>query len=321
MADTEAQGGDVLSPEEMDVLSQESTSDDSISLYDFHQPAHRLKVRMPGLEAINERFVKAWPEQLEELWHKEIQLTPPELQLVTFKDYINSLSLNALAMPLVNSALKGRSLAVFDADLVYLMVDSFFGGQGSLKQVKTAREYTSSEWRLAEKTLIQAFDLLHNAWQPVADCRFDIEPDYRDIVLDDCIDDNEVMVISKFGFTVDSETSLAEFHLSIPFSHLEPFKTTLLTTGHRDQSENNQSFQIDLAKRMQETELQLRCVFARAKVSVGELIQFKTGDFIPFVMQDVVPAYIGDVHVLNGRVGVQDNKAAIKFQGWHQPAN
>jgi flagellar motor switch protein FliM len=101
MADRE-----VLSQDEVEALA-EGVSKGDIALgadkrpigevfpYDFHQPAHLLKARLPSLEKINERISSLYQKSLFGLLQKYIEISVAEVELVKQGDYIAKLSSNA----------------------------------------------------------------------------------------------------------------------------------------------------------------------------------------------------------------------------------
>ena len=173
---------DILSQEEIDALLH-GVDDGDINIesdivqgdfsdYDLTSQDRIIRGRMPTLELINERFARQTRVSLFNMLRRSAEVSIGGVQVQKFGEYIQTLyvptSLNMVRM----QPLRGMALFVFEAKLVFKLVDNFFGGDGHHAKVD-GREFTPTELRVVQMLLDQAFKDLEEAWKPLFDINFD----------------------------------------------------------------------------------------------------------------------------------------------------
>ena len=129
---------DILSQEEIDALLH-GVNDGDINIeseviqrdfsdYDLTSQDRIIRGRMPTLELINERFARHTRVSLFNMLRRSAEVSIGGVQVQKFGEYIQTLyvptSLNMVRM----QPLRGMALFVFEAKLVFKLVDNFFGG-------------------------------------------------------------------------------------------------------------------------------------------------------------------------------------------------
>jgi flagellar motor switch protein FliM len=131
---------DLLSQDEIDALlhgvddglvETETDADPaSVKSYDLTSQDRIVRGRMPTLEMINERFARYTRISMFNLLRRSADVAVGGVQVMKFGEYVHSLyvptSLNLVKM----KPLRGTSLFILDAKLVFKLVDNFFGGDG-----------------------------------------------------------------------------------------------------------------------------------------------------------------------------------------------
>ena len=128
---------DLLSQDEIDALLHgvddgdidpyDETDEAGIKSYDLASQDRIVRGRMPTLEMINERFARYTRISLFNLLRRNADVSTGGVQIMKFGEYIHTLyvptSLNLCKV----RPLRGTSLFVLDAKLVFKLVDNFFG--------------------------------------------------------------------------------------------------------------------------------------------------------------------------------------------------
>ncbi|MBA3582148.1 MAG: flagellar motor switch protein FliM [Gammaproteobacteria bacterium] len=322
---------DVLSKDEMDALTDNAYEEEiviekngkpaggRVLQYDFHQPAHLLKARLPALDMINERFCKLFQNGLFNLLHHMAEITSSEIEMLKYTDFINSVALDASISRAKIPELNGAFLIILDASLVYVIVDCFFGGPGRSRASTGEREFTSLEARIIEKLLTSAFKDLQNAWRPVAQLTFEYMHQERHGQLEGLGDTSEIMVRSRFKITIGDEVS--EMQIVLPFSLLEPLRPLLASGVRKEHPESDDSWVRLLTDRVQETHVGISAIFAETDITLGELLSLKAGDFISLMMEEDTVVYADEIALFKGKIGVSNQAAAVRLTEWIKPEN
>lgn len=173
---------DLLSQDEIDALlhgvddglvqTESASEPGSIKSYDLTSQDRIVRGRMPTLEMINERFARYTRISMFNLLRRSADVAVGGVQVMKFGEYVHSLyvptSLNLVKI----KPLRGTSLFILDAKLVFKLVDNFFGGDGRHAKIE-GREFTPTELRVVRMVLDQCFVDLKEAWQAIMPVSFE----------------------------------------------------------------------------------------------------------------------------------------------------
>ncbi|MCG8434364.1 MAG: flagellar motor switch protein FliM, partial [Gammaproteobacteria bacterium] len=227
---------DALSQDEVDALlngvdngeveteSEEAPAKDA-EPFDFLARERIVRGRMPTLEMINSRFARYFKTGMFNLLNRVAEISMEDIEQSRFSDYVNAVpapaSINIVKIP----PLKGSALFVFDAKLVFTIVDNFFGGDGRVPEAMEEREFTTAESRLVQKILQRVFTDMQEAWSNVCKLNFEYvmtetNPSFANIVTP-----SELVVVSRVYIELDGGGG--ELHIVMPYSMLEPIRELL----------------------------------------------------------------------------------------------
>ena len=300
-------GGDV------DTESDEHPLDGSIRDYDFASEDRIVRGRMPTLEMVNERFSRHFRISLFNMLRRSAEISVGGVEMMKFSEYVHSLfvptSLNMIRV----KPLRGTGLLVLDPKLVFIIVDNFFGGDGRYHAKIEGREFTPTEQRVIQMLLELAFKDLHAAWAPVMQLDFEflnseVNPQFANIV-----SPTEVVVCSKFH--VELEGGGGDFHVTLPYSMLEPMREILDAGVQSDRSDVDERWMVALREEIKGAEVELSSTLAEAQMTLRDILKMKPGDVIPIEMPELVTIRAEDVPVFRGTLGAAHENLAIKIKG------
>ena len=152
---------DLLSQEEIDALLKGVSGEEESAPSEAsgkarvrpYNPAtqHRvIRERLHALDIINERFARYFRTSLFNLIRRSADITVDSVRYQSYSDFSRNVpvptNLNLLAM----KPLRGTALVVFPPNLVFMVVDNLFGGDGRFLTKSEGREFTSTEQRMQE---------------------------------------------------------------------------------------------------------------------------------------------------------------------------
>lgn len=283
--------------------------------YDFASQDRIVRGRLPTLEMINERFARTWRIGLFNLLRRSADLSVRGVDLMRFGEYMHSLqvptNLNLVRM----KPLRGTALVVYEPRLVFTVVDNFFGGNGKYHTRIEGREFTPTEMRVIQLLLKQTFADLVEAWAPVIPVEFEymnseVNPHFANI-----ISPREYIVVSRFH--VELEGGGGEFHVSFPYSMLEPIREQLDAGVQSDRIEKDEGWTNAMRRQLQDAQVELSSAIAQRTISLRELSRLKVGDVIPIELPDTVVLNVEQVPLFSGEFGTHNGKNAIKVTRVH----
>ena len=225
---------DLLSQDEIDALLHgvddgDIDTDDNqdaggVFSYDLTTQDRIVRGRMPTLEMINERFARYTRISMFNLLRRTADVSVGGINIQKFGEYVHTLYVPTSLNMVKFRPLRGTALIVFDAKLVFKLVDNFFGGDGRHAKIE-GREFTPTELRVVKMVLEQAFIDMKEAWRAVLPIDFDhvnseVNPSMANIV-----SPSEVVVVSSFHVELDGGGG--EMHITIPYSMIEPIREML----------------------------------------------------------------------------------------------
>lgn len=313
---------DILSQDEIDALLHGvdevagETPDDGepgqARSFDFNSQERIVRGRMPTLEMINERFARLFRIGLFNMLRRTPEVSVKGVDMVKFGEYVHSLfvptSLNIVRI----NPLRGSSLCIVDPKLVFMLVENFFGGDGRYYTKVEGREFTATELRVVRKVLDQAFASLEEAWSPVMPVEFEymhseVNPQFANIV-----SPSEVVVVCRFH--VELEGGGGEFHVTIPYTNIEPIREQLNAGVQSDRNEVDERWTRSLREEMKSAEVELSSELTTVRLSLRDLYGLRPGDVIPCDLPELVTVSAEGTPVFRARYGESNGQAALKVE-------
>ncbi|MCG5494058.1 flagellar motor switch protein FliM [Ectothiorhodospira variabilis] len=316
---------DVLSQDEIDALlhgvdsgavetEEDFLAHDGVARgYDLTTQDRIVRGRMPTLDMINERFARYMRIGMFELLRRSAEISVLGIKMMKFGEYVHSLYLPTSLNMVRVKPLRGTALFVIDPKLVFILVDNFFGGDGRYPAKIEGREFTPTELRVIRMLLEQSFRDYKQAWAPVMDLEFEysrseVNPQFANIV-----SPTEVVVVCSFQVELDGGGG--EFHITMPYSMIEPIRDQLDTGLQSDRADVDDRWPKALREELKMIQVEVSATLAEAELTVAEMINLKPGDVIPIEMPENIILRAEDVPVLRGEFGISNGFNALKIVG------
>lgn len=317
---------DLLTQDEIDALLHgvdsgdiESDGDEPLDegtakSYDFASQDRIVRGRLPTLEMINERFARHFRISLFSMLRRTAEISVGGVQMLKFSEYMHSLFVpTSLNMVKINP-LRGTSLFVIDPNLVFTIVESFFGGDGRFHTKVEGREFTPMELRIVHMILQQGFLDLRDAWRPVLPVEFvyvssEVNPQFAAIV-----SPTEVVVVCTFH--VELEGGGGDLHITLPYAMIEPIRELLDAGVQSDRGDQDERWAHALHDEIKTSVIPMNTIFTRVDLTLKDLMNMKPGDIIPIDMPETVTTYSEDIPLFRGKLGNYNGNYAVQIKEW-----
>ncbi len=313
---------DFLSQEEVDALLKGVTGEEDaapaeedtggVKAYDLGRQERIVRGRMPTMELINERFARYLRIGLFNYMHRSTEISVGPIRVQKYSEFIRNLVVPTNLNLIQVKPLRGTGLVVLDPNLVFLIVDNMFGGDGRFHTRVEGRDFTATEQRIIQGLLGVIFAEYEKAWKPVYPISFEYMRSEMNTQFANIATPSEVVV--AVTFTVELSGNTAEMHICLPYSMVEPIRDVLYSTMHSEQASADKRWTGTLTRQLQTAEVELVVTLGSAKTTFGEIINMKVGDVIPLSVADFVNAAVDGVPVLACRYGIQNGQYALKIE-------
>ena len=314
---------DFLSQEEVDALlrgvtgeSDEPVADEAgaegVRPYNLATQERIVRGRMPTLELINERFARYLRIGLFNYMHRNAEVSAGPIKVQKYAEFVRNLVVPTNLNLITAKPLRGTGLVVFDPNLVFLVVDNMFGGDGRFHSRVEGRDFTPTEQRIIRGMLDVVFTEYVRAWAPV----FKLQPEFIRSEMNsqfaNIATPSEVVVATSFS--VEFGGSQAEMHICFPYSMLEPIRDLLYSSMQSDHLTSDRRWIKLLTRQLQNAEVELTCAFGTARVSLRDIVDMRVGDVIPLAVQPLLQAEVDGVPVFECRQGTRNGRYALRVE-------
>ncbi len=310
---TGEQAAPVITEEEVQALLDRAgpggASPAGVQPFDLAGGQRITRGRLPTLELLHETFARLFRAGVSELVKREVQVTFQGVQLQKAADYLSALPLPACLEIARARPLVGQFLFAIDPQLVFLMVDAFYGGPGRAVPRAPDRGLTPTENRFARMVVKQASADLAQAWQPVAALDFELVKQERNAHFVDICAPGDTVLVNRFH--VELPNGSGPFDFVLPAAAVEPMREILASSSAVRPPTGSGTWLRAFGAGVLDGQVEVRAVLAEASISLGELVRLKPGDMIPIDAPREATILAGDVPLYTARFGVSRGRNAL----------
>jgi flagellar motor switch protein FliM len=155
------------------------------------------------------------------------------------------------------------------------------------------------------------FEDYKEAWAPVMDVSFEYLDSEVNPAMANIVSPTEVVVISSFHIELDGGGG--DFHISLPYSMLEPIRELLDAGVQNDKEDTDFRWSKALRDEIMDVHVGLTTHLLDMNVSLERLMNFKTGDIIPIDMPNHVTVFIEELPTFRAKLGKSRDNIALKI--------
>jgi flagellar motor switch protein FliM len=311
-----------LSQEEVDALLKGVTGDQDenaapedesgIRPYNLATQERIVRGRMPTLEIINERFARLLRIGLFNFLRRSAEVSIGPVRVHKYSEFIRNLVVPTNLNLVHIKPLRGTALIVFDPNLVFLLVDNLFGGDGRFHTRVEGRDFTQTEQRIIQRVLDIVFETYAKSWEPVYPVEFEYVRSEMNTQFANIATPNEVVVATTF--TIEHGPVSGEMHFCTPYSMIEPIRDILTSSLQGETLEMDKRWVRLMTQQIQTAEVELVADLGTARATLGEVLNMKAGDVIPLQVPETISAKVDGVPVMECTYGKFNGQYALRVE-------
>lgn len=282
------------------------------SPYDLASQEYAINSLLPVLDTIHERFAHRLRIGLFDLVRRELIVTVGSIEKRSYTDLTTSLSVPCSVNVIGMSPMSGPALLIFDLELIFMIVDTFFGGTGRLYKSPSVRDFTTTETRFIQRLLQLSFACLEEAWEPFAKLKCSHLGSENKPQFITSLNPNEPLTVSSVH--VSRDNIAGALHLALPYSILEPIREPLLNSACKERPQPSRQLTERLCDGIRDSQVEVRCALAGFELSLNELLALRVGDVIPVNIPSTAVLRVEDVPIYSGHYGIAQGWSAFKIE-------
>ncbi len=313
---------EILSQEEVDALlkgiqegdveTEKGVEPSGVKSYDFTGQEKIVRGRMPTLDIANERLARNFRLSLSAAIRRMVDITNVNVTITKFYDFMRGVpfpsSINIFKM----EPLRGFGLLVFDAQMIFSLIEFFFGGTGKTYYKPEGREFTPIEQKIIHKVVMMFFDDMEEAWRAIYPIkplyvRAEMNPQFVNIV-------TPVDVVIKVEFVLEVEGKQCKAYLCIPYGTVEPIKEKLYSAFSADRDELDMKWLDRLKDRLKEIPVTITGELGKVKLDVSRVVDLKVDNLILLDrrVDEDIDILVEGSRKFTGKFGIYRGAMAVK---------
>ncbi len=313
---------EILSQEEVDALlkgiqegdveTEKGVEPSGVKSYDFTGQEKIVRGRMPTLDIANERLARNFRLSLSAAIRRMVDITNVNVTITKFYDFMRGVpfpsSINIFKM----EPLRGFGLLVFDAQMIFSLIEFFFGGTGKTYYKPEGREFTPIEQKIIHKVVMMFFDDMEEAWRAIYPMkplyvRAEMNPQFVNIV-------TPVDVVIKVEFVLEVEGKQCKAYLCIPYGTVEPIKEKLYSAFSADRDELDMKWLDRLKDRLKEIPVTITGELGKVKLHVSRVVDLKVDNLIMLDrrVDEDIDILVEGSRKFTGKFGIYRGAMAVK---------
>ena len=297
---------------EADEAEESEEADGTIRSYNIGTQERIVRGRMPTLELINERFARYLRIGLFNYMHRNSEISVGPIRVQKYSEFIRNLVVPTNLNLVVVKPLRGTALFVFDPNLVFLVVDNMFGGDGRFHTRVEGRDFTPTEQRIIQGLLNVVFTEYSKSWKPVHTINLEYVRSEMNSLFANIATPSEIVVSTTY--TIEFGGATSDMHICFPYSMIEPIRDLLYSSMQSDQISSDKRWTSTLRKQLQGAEVEIVAQLGTTSISLGQILKLKAGDIIPIQISDKITACVDSVPLIECRYGQQNGQYALKVE-------
>ncbi len=283
--------------------------------FDFTNQERIIRGRMPGLEMANESFARLFRNSVSNLIMKFVDISIQNVEIIKFGDFIKTIPVPSSINIYKMDPLKGYSLLVLEAPLVFAFIEFFFGGANAQNIKSEGRAFTTIEQRVIQRVVNMALKDFAASWGGIATLSpeyisSEINPQFVTIV-------TPAEIVINIEVLIEIEDFAGRLFFCVPYSTVEPVKEKLYSGIQGDKFETDQRWSLIMKNILRQTQVRMTAEIGRLSLTFGDIMKFKTGNVINLgkSVNDDLVIYVEGLPKFKGNPGFSRGNQAVKLTG------
>tara|TARA_R110001592_G_scaffold97408_6_gene279082 strand:+ start:28489 stop:29436 length:948 start_codon:yes stop_codon:yes gene_type:complete len=304
---------DILDPEELEALMEgEDQNDPGREKYNLARQDYAIQRLIPALSLIQSQFATATRDRMREFVSTVDAVRVDKITVMKFDEMLNTLPAPCSISVVKGLPMNANILLAFESDLVFQMVDRYFGGSGSIQ--KGQRELLSvSEFSFMEMLSSALLTDVASAWKSVIKTEPSIATQVSDSRMLDSIGEADSLVATRFIVNV-GEFAGGLWSI-VPWSAIDAVRDSLSDPAKPTSKASSADWRDRLLEGLETAPIELVAILAQTRMSLKRVSLLKVGDVIDIPSAEDVILMIDDTPFMHGRFGSNEDKLAVRLTG------
>ena len=311
---------EILEPAEIDALMHEMRGSDAPApqaadgrdRYDFATQDYAVQRLIPALSLVQTQFSEALKQRLRQLSPDIQGVRAERIAVMKFGELQRMLTPPCDISVILASPLGAPIYLVFEADLVFALVDQFFGGRGGAGTKRFQSDFSPSEARFMQQLGRALLPDLGQAWHSVVEIVPELIERHSDLRFVDHLKQSDNLLAARFAVTMPGHD--CGVWMLVPWAAIDPVREHLggQSQGRASRQEHDELWRERLLQGIEATSLNVVARLSECAMPLSKVSRLAVGDVLPIDSPQGVTLLIEELALMTGTFGTHQGQLAVK---------
>lgn len=299
-----------LSSGKLDTADGDGTGG-GVNNYDFSKQHYALKRLLPALEGVCGQYADAIKEKLSRVAPSIESVAAEPIAVLGIEELLPRLTTPCRIACISAAPLTRPVLLIIESDLVFDMVNRYFGGGSGLRKTRASERFSATEMRLSDLICEELIADLEPAWHNLLSIKPEIKRWENDLRFIDEFDEDETLIATRFSVSFGATDG--GLWLVVPWGGIEPVRESLGGIARHNMREKDPQWHARLRQGLDDAELELVAVLSQSRIKLKRALALKKGDVIAIGDPTNIQLHIDGIPLLRASFGTHEGQMAAKI--------
>ncbi len=269
--------------------------------------------RLPMLEVVCERMVRALSTSMRNLTSDSIDISLDDVTTARFGDFMDRVTLPAMIAVIRIDEWENYGIITVDSGLIYAVVDALLGGRRSGEILIDGREYTTIETALVSRMLRLAIYEFSTALAPIAPVTINLERIETNPRFAAIARPSNIGAVCTFRIDIDSRGG--RFSMMLPYATLEPVRDKLVQRFMGETMGRENIWPQHMDQQIRATQVEVSVILGETRLTLEAIKALEVGQNLPFFAQPDQPMAVqcGGLTLAQAQAGQRRGTIAVSL--------
>ncbi|ELR67059.1 Flagellar motor switch protein FliM [Photobacterium marinum] len=277
-----------------------------VRAFDLASPEHRIGALQAIIDNVCKQFERSARQSFHHLLRHPVEFRFEQQDTLKLQDYLQQLKKPSLYREFMVNPHDLHGAVSIDGDLLFFMVDLFFGGSGNNK--RRQNDMSDTELRLVELFFNQALEQFSNGWHSITNWQSTLT-EKNTLRLGNPMQNNQLYQVCRFTLEVSGHQGW--FDIALPFGGLDFLRDQQCKPAD---VEADPELQAKIQEKLCHIPMRLMTTLCERRLALGDVMDLKPGDVIPVELPGEVTVRAGKTSLFKARIAENNSSLVLQIQ-------
>ncbi|GHA58864.1 flagellar motor switch protein FliM [Photobacterium aphoticum] len=275
--------------------------------FDLASPEHRIGALQSIIDNIGKQFERLARHSFHHMLRQSTDFKLVQQDTLKLQEYLQQMKKPSIYREFMVSPHDLHGTIAMDGELLFFMVDLFFGGNGL--SARKHSELSDTELRLVERFFTTILQQFSTSWHSITDWQSQLLSK-NTLNLFSPLQNNQLYQVCRFTIDIAGQKS-GWLEIALPFAGLDFLRDQQCQPANVD---TDPALQAKIQQKICQAPIRLHSTLAERRLLLGQIMDLKPGDVIPIELPEQVTVRAGSTPLFEARVAEHNASLVLHIQ-------